>query len=236
MKKTIALFFAFLVWGIISAQDNTSGDSKFRFGFKVAPSLAWLKPDTKDFDSEGSKIGFIYGLMIDYNFAKNYAFSTGLEVSYRGGKLNHSYTYNASTNNPNAYSGYDEYNLKYIELPATIKMRTNEIGYMTYFGQFGVQPGVKISGKQDYEQIKTTPNETKTEKETEADADVSSLNVSLLFAVGLEFRISGNTAIMAAVQFSNGFTDILPGTNHQDTSVELKAISNYLSLNVGVFF
>src|SRR6185295_13060842 len=87
MKKTIAIFFAVLTWGIVSAQDNTSGDSKLRFGFKVAPSLAWLKPDTKGYESDGSKIGFVYGLMFDYNFAKNYALNLGLEVAYRGGKL-----------------------------------------------------------------------------------------------------------------------------------------------------
>ena len=61
MKKTIALFFAVLSWGIISAQDNASSSSKLRFGFKVAPSLAWLKPDVKGYESDGSKIGFIHG-------------------------------------------------------------------------------------------------------------------------------------------------------------------------------
>src|SRR5437764_2973738 len=134
MKKTFVLFFALLFSGILSAQDNASGDSKLRFGFKVAPSLAWLKPDVKGFSSNGSKIGFIYGIMMDYNFAKNYSFSTGVEVSYRGGKLKHEYVYNSSQNNPNTYSGNDAYNIKYIELPLTIKMRTNEIGYITYFG------------------------------------------------------------------------------------------------------
>ena len=67
-------------------------------------------------------------------------------------------------------------------------------------------------------------------------AEVGSLNVSLLFALGLEYRIGGNTSILAAIQFSNGFIDVLTGKNHDDTYTELKAISNYLSLNIGVFF
>lgn len=238
MKKTIALFFAVLVSGIVCAQDNASAsaDSKLRFGFKVAPSLAWLKPDVKNFESGGSKLGFIYGLMMDYNFAKNYAVGIGLEVSYRGGKIKYDYTYNASTNNPNSYSGDDTYNIKYIELPLTIKMRTNEIGYMTYFGQFGFQPGFKISAKEDYTQVKTTPAGPATFSDTDVNADVSSVSISMLFALGLEYRISGNTAILVALQFSNGFTDILTGSNHDDSSTDLKAISNYFALNVGVFF
>jgi hypothetical protein len=220
-----------------SAQENGGSINKFRFGFKVAPSLAWMKPDVKNFSSNGSKLGFIYGLMMDYNIAKNYAVATGLEVSYRGGKIKYDYQYNSSNNNPNSFSGNDEYNLKYIELPLSIKMKTNEIGYMTYFGQFGFQPAFRISAKEDFSQTKTSGSTVHPPVEdTDAGVNVSSFNVSIMFVAGAEYRISGNTAILAAFQFSNGFTDVLTGDNHQDTDTELKAISNYLSLNIGVFF
>src|SRR5258705_1617101 len=126
MKKTLVLFFALLVSGILSAQDNSSGDSKLRFGFKVAPSLAWLKPDIKGYESDGSKIGFIYGLMMDYNFSKNYAVDIGLEVSYRGGKLKYDYVLSQNV----TANGKMTYNIKYLEIPLSIKMKTNEIGYM----------------------------------------------------------------------------------------------------------
>lgn len=236
MKKTIAFFFAVFITAVTWAQDNSSGGSKLRFGFKVAPSLAWLKPDVKGFESNGSKIGFIYGIMMDYNFAKNYAFGTGLEISYRGGKTKYDYAF-SSGNTVHTFSGDDTYNLKYIEIPLTIKMKTNEIGYMTYFGQFGFQPGFKISAKEDFSQTKTTPaGASVVATDSEADADVSSVNISLLFGLGLEYRFSGNTAVLVGLQFSNGFTDVLTGTNHLDTSTDLKAISNYFSLNVGVFF
>jgi len=236
MKKLFALI-SILAFSTFAFAQDSGGSNKFRFGFKVAPSLAWLKPDVKNFSSDGSKIGFIYGLMMDFNFAKNYAFSTGLEVSYRGGKIKYDYVYNSSNNNPNSYSGDDTYNLKYIEIPLTIKMKTNEIGYMTYFGQFGLQPGIKISAKEDFTQTKTTSSATpKVTSDADASVDVSSINISLLFALGVEYRISGNTSIIGSLQFSNGFTDVLTGDNHEDSSTELKAISNYFSLNVGVFF
>jgi len=176
---------------------------------------------------------------MDYSLTKNYAISTGAEVSYRGGKLTHEYVYNASNNNPNTFSGDDSYSLKYVDIPVTIKMKTNEIGYFTYYGQFGLQPGIKISAKEDFSQTKTTPagsNPSFGSPASDANVDVSRINLSLLFSLGLEYRIGGNTAIMAGIQFSNGFTDVLTGTNHDDTSTELEAISNYLSLNVGVFF
>lgn len=61
-------------------------DSKqIRFGVFVAPTLSWMKPTTdKTSDgmyapkNNGSKIGFTYGLMAEYQFADNYSFVTGL--------------------------------------------------------------------------------------------------------------------------------------------------------------
>jgi len=245
MKKTIAFFLAVFATGIVLAQDTTSAKttppppsssspagSKFRFGFKVAPALAWLKPDIKDYESDGSKVGFIYGLMMDYSFAKNYAFGVGLEVSYRGGKLKYEYP----TSQNVTMTGNYEFNLKYIEIPITIKLKTNEIGYITYYGQFGVQPGINIGAKMDYEQTTVNPSGTHTQSDTDVDIkdDIVDSNFSILFGVGAEYRISGDTYLMGGLQFSNGFTDIINLNDQNGTPI--KAVSNYFSLNLGVFF
>ena len=233
MKKITALFFVALLSGTIYAQDNSSSISKFRFGFKVAPSLAWLKPDANDYESDGSKIGFIYGLMMDYNFAKNYAVNVGLEVAYRGGKLK--YDHEVSQNV--TASGKMAYNIKYIELPLSIKMKTNEIGYMTYYGQFGLQPGLNIAAKYDYEYTINNPSapvNSQSDKDVDIVNEIVDFNFSLLFGIGTEYRISGNTSIMAGLQFSNGFTDLIKSDDPSGTPI--KAISNYISLNVGIFF
>jgi hypothetical protein len=231
MKKIFALVSIILLSVFSFAQDNGGSINKFRFGFKVAPALAWLKPDIKGYESGGSKIGFIYGAMMDYNFAKNYALNLGLEVSYRGGKLKYEVSNTSVT-----FKGVNTYNLQYIEIPFSIKMKTNEIGYMTYFGQFGFQPAFKFSAKADYESTLTNPSQTITTNETDIDVtdQINSFNASLLFAIGTEYRISGNTSLIGAIQFSNGFTNVLDVKDPTDT--EVKAITNYLSLNIGVFF
>ncbi len=233
MKKTLVLFFALLVSGILSAQDNSSGDSKLRFGFKVAPSLAWLKPDIKGYESDGSKIGFIYGLMMDYNFSKNYAVDIGLEVSYRGGKLKYDYVLSQNV----TANGKMTYNIKYLEIPLSIKMKTNEIGYMTYYGQFGVQPGINIGAKMDYVYTQVNPSapvNSVSDKDVDIANQIVDVNVSILFGIGTEYRISGNTSIMLGLQFSNGFTDLIK--NNDQNGTPIKAVSNYFALNVGVFF
>src|ERR1044072_2729006 len=51
-----------------------------RFGAYFAPTIAWMHPTTGKSDnglysvsSDGSKLGFMWGLMMDYYFAENYA-------------------------------------------------------------------------------------------------------------------------------------------------------------------
>ena len=73
----------------MSANITNAQEQKFHFGLKVAPTIAWMKPDTKDLNKDGSKLGFTYGLMGESNFASNYALTYGLQVTYRGGILNY---------------------------------------------------------------------------------------------------------------------------------------------------
>ncbi len=79
-------------------------DNKFNFGLKISPTVAWFKA-SDNLDNDGSKIGFAYGLIADINFTNNYAFETGIDVTYRGGKLKYMDIYKMKTV------------LQYIELP-----------------------------------------------------------------------------------------------------------------------
>src|ERR1051325_7694083 len=138
MKKifVISLFTVFALY--TSAQETKSNTQKFHFGLKAAPSLAWLKTDSKTLSSDGSKFGFSYGLITESNFADHYAFATGIDVTYRGGKFAQTMTDTIG----NITKKNSKINLEYVEIPLTLKFKTNEIGYFTYFLQVGVAPGI----------------------------------------------------------------------------------------------
>jgi hypothetical protein len=175
MKLTKSLLIVFI---LLSAA-YVSHAQTFRFGLKASPSLAWFKTDTKGLEPDGSKLTFSWGFMGEYFFADNYAFASGVELSSYGGKL--------TTPNPTNIVDMDV-KLNYIDIPLTIKMRTNEIGYMRYFGQFGVTPGFNISSKADYESTVTTNGTTTTVTVEDDDikSDIVTLNVSLVISLGAE--------------------------------------------------
>ncbi len=229
MKKAI-LIFSFL--SITAAAFSQKNDNKFHFGIKAQPALAWLKidaPGGTDIKSDGLPFGFGYGLITDFGFADRYAFSTGLEVAYRGGKTLH----NSKDTSGATVITKTNYTLQFVELPITLKLKTNEIGYMTYFFQVGFAPGIAIRSRADIE-VQTEGKSTVKTKNKDVSDDINEFNLSLLIAAGAEYNISGNTSLLFGLTFNNGFLDVLDDTQYHGSKV--KGNSNYLALTVGIMF
>ncbi|MEO0310843.1 MAG: hypothetical protein RIQ89_500 [Bacteroidota bacterium] len=225
MKKFIYTLGMLFIGLQVSAQEESS----FNFGLHIAPSISWYKAEGDSLSNDGSKIGFTYGLMADYYFSKNYALSGGLDVTYRNGKLKEINSLKNSDSLVSSRISNLDWSLQYIELPVTIKMRTNEIGYLRYYLNFGLAPGFNIRKKQEAE-ITTQPKSGATTTVTGKDSNkIGFFNFALVVGGGIEYTISGNTKGVAGLVFNNGFIDVVSTDNR-------KATSSYLGLNLGVFF
>lgn len=265
MKKITGLMALMMAFSLVSfAQDN----GKFRFGFKIEPNASWFSPKEKFVESAGSSVRFSYGLNADIMFTDNYAFGTGLSVISNGGQIEYLREYTNADGTFIVNTNRD-YNLKYVEVPLTLKLRTNEIGYITYWFQFGLGLGVNIDARGDEEieflYQRTVEDETGNviwadlsnggapdrivnDKEPLSD-DVRTFRTSLIIGAGIEYNLSGSTAIVAGITFNNGFSNVLKGdgvkqddqdgpvleANEPDTS-DLRAISNQLGLTLGILF
>ena len=230
MKKLL-LIASFILGSIsIFAQEEPA----FHFGVKASPSLAWLRSDTKGYASDGSKFGFSYGLITDFNFASKYAFSTGIDITYRGGKFKTVQELKTKVNEDSVISTSASYVLQYLEIPITLKLKTNEIGSVTYYVQVGVAPGINIRARKNYaSSTQTTVLGTKyttTAEENKLDAqnEINSLNLSMIIGGGVEYTLSGQTVLVGGIQFNNGFLDVFDDTP--------KVNSNYLALTLGILF
>jgi opacity protein-like surface antigen len=228
MKKlTILLLF---ITTVAVAQES---ENQFHFGLKASPSLAWLSTDSKNVKNDGTKFGFTYGLITEFNFASRYAFATGIDVAYRGGKLKSTET-TVSGDTTFTTTTSSNYTIQYIEVPITLKLKTNEIGQFTYFLQAGIAPGLNIRARANLDSnIQTSYPGTVTnvsgslENEDVKD-QINSLNVSMVIGAGLEYTLSGSTVFVTGIQFNNGFLDVF------DTDEKIN--SNYLALTLAVLF
>jgi hypothetical protein len=209
------------------ASTGFSQDKKIGFGLHASPQLSWMKPDNeKMMKNDGVKLGFGYGLMFDFRFGQNYSFSTGINVLSTNGRLEYLDTLEIPfIHGPDGVKDTlpattITYKLGYLEIPLTLLLKTNEIGYMTYFGQFGISNQIKLKAKGD-----ASVNEISNEDLSE---EVKFINVGLLIGGGFQYSLGGNTALLVALMYNNGFTDVLK----DEEKVTLKS----LTLKLGIMF
>ncbi|HQV50982.1 MAG: PorT family protein [Flavobacteriales bacterium] len=240
MKKA----FAILAVTLIGATTlNAQSDNSVRLGIKVSPNMAWIRTDTKGLESDGSLIGYSFGLMAEFPFGANgnYRFATGLTLLNIGGKTETSYEVDSSSVVTSVRS-IQKTRLRYIEIPLALKLMTNEIGYMRYFGQLGFDAGVNLRAKQDIETVTTTNNvsTTATVDEDDVKDEVNPVKLGFQIGGGAEYNFSGSTSMLIGIAYHSSFTTLFKkGTfNTDDTTLLYKAktYADYFELSLGVYF
>lgn len=241
MKKLIIVFILTFLFNFSKAQKS------FQLGMHFSPTVGWIKPDVDGVKNESNRIGFNYGVLADFNFAENYAISTGVNIISTGGTISYPFV-SSDPNNPAIVNGGNlesETQLKYIEIPITFKLKTNQIGYITYYGQFGFGAAVNYDAEADLN-FSSTSGADFSRSEVDLKDEVSLFRASMIIGAGAEYNISGNTSILIGLQFNNGLTNVYdfdvpesdangnPQNNGNTNAV--KAINNFFALNLGVLF
>jgi hypothetical protein len=241
MKKLF--IFTVLIVFLANAASNAQEDRKIRFGLNAAPSIAWLKAQEKSVKGDGLSLRFKYGLVFDYKFADNFWFGTGLDITYLGGSLNYQYPAFikedevSSTNNSNYIKvNSASYTAQYLELPLTVKMKTNEINNMVYFAQVGLNNGFRLDAKTKFGSF----NKVKTLN------DAALIRIAINISGGVEYNLTGTTSLLLGITYNNGFTNLLSGSsdfvkidlknNGALTDLNTNVRSNYIGLNIGFLF
>lgn len=243
MKTAIASLAALLLAPALLTAQNDVG---VRFGLKLSPNTSWIKPDTRGLKRDGNALGYTFGLMADFPIGStgNYYFASGLFLNRIGGAWVQNLPYQEGPNDEQRNKPLEtKIRLSYIELPLTIKMMTNEIGYMRYYGQVGIGAAFNIRAKGDVMQpVYHTDGIYVREFRTIEDEDLMEttnfFKAALIVGAGLEYNFSGNTALMAGVQYNGGFTNLLTDVEVtvDDSKRKGKAMANYIELSLGVFF
>ena len=83
MKKVIIILFALFLFVKFGYSQY---DGNFRLGLRVSPNLGWLKPKSDTVLSNGTHLGFSFGLVSEFVLADNYSFATGFDISSIGAK------------------------------------------------------------------------------------------------------------------------------------------------------
>lgn len=254
MKKLILLFCFGAVASAVFAQDtriepiqtssaNAFAHKEYRFSVSVTPLISWFSPDSRNISSKGSRLGFGGGLLVEKNLNSNVAFGSGLFITQMGGKIGYD---SLVPNNKTGVSFSNveyTYKMRYIEIPALVRLRTDEFGYSRIFFEAGFALNLLWRGRADINQNIFTNAEGGSQdrniNESGADFeenrsvvnedDVLFFRLPVLAGAGWEYAMSQNTVVFAGLRYNAGVLNVMRANN-------TKSFNNYVSLNIGVMF
>lgn len=183
-----------------------------------------LTDDVRDFEPDDPGFKFALGLMVDYGFAENYFFSTG--ISFMPKRVAFRISNEDGSPVPAGVNAFEDYNVQYLQLPLTLKLFTNEFQPdMKIFFQVGGAPEVKI-----YDQP--------VEEEYNLVENFQIVDVAAVLGVGMEIKVGLNTALVGGFSYQRGLVNQLRTLN--DSGINFQEDPSYrntiVSLDLGIKF
>lgn len=199
-------------------------DSNLKLGIKLAPtfgnSRVLLDDPDASIQNDGSSFKLSVGLIADKTFGDSYIFSSGLIYIPKTVSINASSTLQT-------FNGLETYKLQYLQIPATVKLFTNEVqpGAKVYF-QLGMALELKVYEEADPELT-----------EPEVITQFAPFNLPVILGVGIEYEAGVNTVLFAGASYQRGLTNVVNSTSSSYTfAEELSIRTTLLSIDAGVKF
>jgi opacity protein-like surface antigen len=181
----------------------------------------------------------------------NFAFSTGINYNSVGGTVKYDTTIvlNWDDTDYKIVETKDAtpevlFKVSYLGIPISIKGKTKEIGYITYFGRLGVEPTFAIGSKADIVQgniyLKDDASNAKLYNKDKTDLNISNINVFNIgwqVGGGIEYSLGGSTALIVEVLYSSNFISMVKNEvteNYNKTDINVK--NSMISLKAGIKF
>jgi hypothetical protein len=211
---------------LIASVVNGYGQKHIRLSFAGDPSVNWMRTSNSNTENGKSILGYDFGLNADCYLSEDerYSFSTGLQISNTGGEI----SYKSSSAFP--FSGETlstvskvKYQIRYVEMPLAIKLKTDQFNRAKYWGLFGLSAMVNIGSK-------GTSNDG-TLKKANINDEVNLFNLGMNVGIGFDYDLGGSNAVSAGLIFQNGLMDVTTDNTFSD-----KTIINSLKLKIGLIF
>jgi Outer membrane protein beta-barrel domain len=200
---------------------------KISFGIHADPGISWFSSDITEVRNDGARPGLNFGLTFNRFFTPNYSFSSGISLQSAGGRLVSKDTTEFVLANSTSTISPEKpviYKIQYLVIPIGLKLQTNQIGYLTFFSDMGLDPKVVIGGKVDIPPDISGVN---------AINELKMFNLSYHITAGIEYSLGGNTAMIVGLNFDNNFLDITKDNGDQLID---KVSHKILSLRLGINF
>jgi len=217
--KQIAISLLFMGAGL-----SVWGQTDIRLSVHADPQISWFSSDEAEVDPDGSRFHLQTGLTMDFFFAENYAFSAGFGLNNLGGSLAYADTtlFVSREDSIDIMPGQVvRHKLQYLDFPVGLTLKTEELGYATFFLRLGFNPMININAK--------GVSEDGTLDDENISETTRLFNLGYHAGLGVEYRLGGNTALIGGLRWTAGLTDV---TDNDKANITTRSVS----LHLGILF
>ena len=240
----IKILFAVISIGVIfSTYAQEAAEKKFQAGIILGSGLNFITPGTKLISKNGVGTDLTIGMNFNYNFniSSTVGVSSGIEFDFEsfkykaaeGSKLYYYYNDSQILTKNNYLDGDGVYSSLpvtaklyqvsertekpiYLTIPTMMLFRTKYIGYIRYFGKFGVRNSFLLKSTifdkgNSFDGI--FPSSTNNDNMSTSKRDLSIYKGSVGMSGGAEWNFSGSTCLLAELGYYYGFVNISRGNS-----------------------
>lgn len=201
-----------------------TASAQIEIGLKVSPAVAGNRVAAEqrhNMESTNARPRIGFGVVVDYFFTENYAFSTGLNYTSKGSGVSY------STDIPEART--DRFSLQYIELPLMMKLYTNEVAPdAKVFFHLGPSLNTNLAAKVNDERILTGGQR--------ASKRFNIFEVSAILGTGVELQLGQSTRVFGGIAYHRGLTNIDNAYRRELNDRNISIRSDAFIIDIGLKF
>jgi len=205
MKSEIkcAILRALTIMILAAAPLRGIAQEQMVFVVHADPVISWMGSNESEYVNEGSKAGFDIGLNVLHFFSENYAISSGISILSAGGRQSVTEEITMVFNNfkRDVAAGEEiRYNLLYLNVPAGLRLQTNQSGLLTYWTDLGFDIRLLLKSTIDIPAAQIDHENARTE--------VYGMNAGWHIGGGIEYEMSIDASIIAGLSYAQDFFDV----------------------------
>lgn len=187
-----------------------------RIGFHLSPSFNWMGSQNNKINSVKSKVGLHTGIMGEWYFKENYALTSGIGFAFgTGGTLQHEMggQYWRLSNLGDAYNEMPaevklKYRVQYLEIPFGLKLKTSQVGYLSYF----IEPGLVFDIRTEAKGKIIGAGLPSATEIFYIKKEVNGVALAYRLGAGGQYQINQQMSLIFGLYFQKTFTDVTNNT------------------------
>lgn len=206
--KTKAFLTVIALLACTAVLNGQYAGRRVSYAISLQPHISWMHADELFTEKGPIRMGIESGLRVDYRFQRSFAFSFGLNLNHTGGNI--TYTDGLRLDLADGIDTVEPgtrvtYRLQYVEIPLALKLILPEIGYSTYFAEFGIDPMFNSRAF-----INATDNNIHKEPFKQG---IGNVNLAWHTGAGLNYSLGGRLSLQFALIYKNTFLDVTRENN-----------------------